>query len=77
MRIRINGVDLVNEAIVTNQGPAWTDQIIYMGTLGGGAYVPEMRVVEVMVFPGQALTGSALTTREQGYFKTRYPALGL
>lgn len=77
VRIRINGVDLVNEAIVTNQGPAWTDQIIYMGTLGGGAYVPEMRVVEVMVFPGQALTGSALTTREQGYFKTRYPALGL
>lgn len=77
VRIRINGVDLVNEAIVTNQGPAGTDQIIYMGTLGGGAYVPEMRVVEVMIFPGQALTGAQETAREQGYFKTRYPLLGL
>lgn len=77
VRIRINGVDLVNEAIVANQGPAGTDQIIYMGTLGGGAYVPEMRVVEVMIFPGQALDAAAMAAREDGYFATRYPLLGL
>jgi hypothetical protein len=77
VRIRINGVDLVDETIVANQGPAVSDQIVYMGTLGGGAYAGEFRLVEMMVFPGQALTGAALTLREQGYFKTRYPSLGL
>lgn len=77
VRIRINGVDLVDETIVTNQGPAVTDQISYMGTLGGGAYVATFELVELMIFPGQALAGAALTLREQGYFKTRYPSLGL
>jgi hypothetical protein len=77
VRIRINGVDLVDEAIVTNQGPTGTDQVVYMGTLGGGGYVAEFRLVELMIFPGQALTGAALTTREAGYFATRYPSLGL
>lgn len=77
VRVRINGTNLTDESIVANQGPTGTDQIIYMGTLGGGGYVPEFRMVEMMIFPGQALTGGDLTTREQGYFKTRYPSLGL
>lgn len=77
VRIRINGTDLVDEAIVTNQGPAGTDLGTWMGSLGGGAAVPEFRMVEMMIFPGQALMGASLTTREQGYFKTRYPSLGL
>ena len=77
VRIRVNGTDLVNEAIVMHQGPSAGDQVAVMGTLGFGGYVAEFRLVEMMIFPGQALTGASLTTREQGYFKTRYPALGL
>lgn len=77
VRIRVNGTNLVDESIVTHQGPSAGDQIMYMGTLGGGGYVAEFRLVELMIFPGQALVGTDLTTREQGYFKTRYPSLGL
>lgn len=77
VRVRINGTNLTDETIVTNQGPTGTDAAGWMGSLGGGAAVPEFRLVEMMLFPGQALTGSDLTTREQGYFKTRYPSLGL
>lgn len=77
VRVRVNGTNLTDEAIVTNQGPTGTDQIVYMGTLGGGAYVPEFRMVEMMIWPGQALTGTSLTDREAGYFATRYPSLGL
>ena len=77
VRVRINGTNLTDEAIVTNQGPSGTDAAGWMGSLGGGAAVPEFRLVEMMLFPGQALTGTDLTTREQGYFKTRYPSLGL
>ena len=77
IRIRINGSDLLDAAIATSQGPSAGDYPAYMGSLGGGAYVAEFRLVEVQVFPGQALTGAALTTREAGYFATRYPSLGL
>lgn len=77
VRVRINGTDLTDEAIVTNQGPSGSDLPAVMGSMGGGAAVPEFRCVEVMLWAGQALTGVALTTREQGYFKTRYPSLGL
>lgn len=77
VRIRANGSSLVDESIVPNQGPTGTDAIIYMGSLGGGSQVAEFRLVELMVFPGQALSTPDMVTREQGYFKTRYPTLGL
>jgi hypothetical protein len=77
VKIRINGVDLVNESVPANKGPSAADAIAYMGTLGGGAYVPSFRLAEVMLFPGQALSGAQVALREQGYFKTRYPSLGL
>ena len=77
VRIRVNGTDYTDESIVSNQGPTWSDAIIYMGTMGGGAFVTTFRLVELMVFPGQALTGTAITDREAGYFATLYPSLGL
>lgn len=76
-RVRINGVDLVDESIVPFKGPTATDYVAYSGSMSGGSAVPEFRMVEAMIWPGQALTGTDLTTREQGYFKTRYPSLGL
>lgn len=75
--IRINGSSVVNEAIVANQGPTGTDSVAWSGSTGGGANVPSFRMVEMMLFPGQALSAGQIATREQGYFKTRYPTLGL
>jgi hypothetical protein len=77
VRVRINGTNLTDDTIVTNQGPTGTDAAAWMGSLGGGAAVPELRVVEAMIWPGQALTGASLTDREAGYFATLYPSLGL
>lgn len=77
VRIRINATNLVDEAIVTNQGSTATDPAAWMGSLAGGAAVPEFRLVEMMLWPGQALSAGQISTREQGYFRTRYPALGL
>lgn len=76
IRIRINGTDYIDDPIESNQGPTWSDAITHMGTMGGGASVATFELVELMIFPGQALAGAALTLREQGYFKTRY-SLGL
>ena len=43
----------------------------------GGTGGLTARIVEVMIWPAQALSGAQITAREQGYFKTRYPTLGL
>lgn len=77
VRVRVNGVDMVDESIVPFQGPTGTDYTAYMGSMSGGSAAPEFRMVEAMVFPGQALSTPDMVTREQGYFKTRYPTLGL
>lgn len=77
VRVRVNGTNYVDESIVAFQGPTAGDTAAWMGSQSGGASVPDFRMVEMMIFPGQALTGAALTTREAGYFATRYPSLGL
>ena len=76
-KIRINATDLVDELIPPAQGPSAADAIAYMGTLGGGGYIPSFRLAEMMIFSGQALSGAQIIAREQGYFKARYPSLGL
>ncbi|MBL0197644.1 MAG: hypothetical protein IPQ09_26190 [Myxococcales bacterium] len=76
-KVRVQEADLANELIPAAKGPAAYDYVAYFGTLGGGAYVPSFRLVEMMIYPGQALSGAQMITREQGYFKTRYPSLGL
>jgi hypothetical protein len=77
VRVRINGTNLTDDTIVTNQGPTWSDAITHMGTMGGGAFVATFELVELMIFPGQALSAGQMATREAGYFDPRYPSLGL
>lgn len=76
-KVRVQETDLVDELIPAAKGPAASDYVAYFGTLGGGAYAPSFRLAEMMIYPGQALSGAQMITREQGYFKTRYPSLGL
>lgn len=45
-----------------------------LGGFGGGL---TLRIAEVMIWPAQALSSAQISAREQGYFKTRYPTLGL
>ncbi len=77
VKLRINGSNLIDESIPANKGPSASDAISYMGTLGGGAYVPNFLLAELLIYPGQALSDAQMIAREQGYFKTRYPSLGL
>ena len=56
---------------------AASDAVAKMGAYGAGGYPLTMRIVEAMLWPGQALSAGQITTREQGYFKARYPTLGL
>lgn len=64
-------------AIVPTVGMAVYDAVAKMGAYGAGGYSLTMRIAEAMLWPGQALSAGQITTREQGYFKTRYPSLGL
>lgn len=48
-----------------------------LGFLGAIMYGMTARLAEVMLWPGQALSPAQIASREQGYFKTRYPSLGL
>lgn len=77
VNIRINGSSLVDETVPANKGPSATDAVSYMGSLGSGAYVPSFRLAELMIYPGQALSDEQISARELGYFKARYPSLGL
>ena len=76
-KVRIQKADLSTDTIPSPKGPSAGDAIAYMGALGGGAYVPSFRLTELMLWPGQALSPAQIVAREQGYFKTRYPTLGL
>lgn len=64
-------------AIIPPLDTAASDTVGQMGAWGVGGYPLTMRIVEAMLWPGQALSAGQISTREQGYFKTRYPSLGL
>lgn len=72
-----NAVVTATETIAIPRIPAaWATQA-EIGSMGGGGDVGELRMVEMMVWAGQALSAAQIATREQGYFKARYPTLGL
>ena len=77
IRVRVNGTDYTDESIVSNQGPTWSDAIIYMGTMGGGAFVTTFRLVELMAFPGQARLAQPSPTASRATSRRDTPSLGL
>lgn len=48
-----------------------------IGSIGGGGDIGELYLAEAQVRPGVALSGAQMAAIEQGYFKARYPSLGL
>lgn len=78
LKIRIKTVGNVaaetTHAIPVPLGSAASD---IAAEIGEPTLIHGMRMVEMMAFPGQALSAGQISTREQGYFKARYPTLGL
>lgn len=72
-----NAVAETTHAIGPTVDTAASDTVAMLGAFGAGAYTLNMRLAEAMVWPGVALSGAQISAREQGYFKTRYPTLGL
>ena len=76
MRVKTVGSGAVEstQAIAQVKMPAAGAGLGFLGAIVLGITA---RVAEIMIWPGQALSGAQITAREQGYFKTRYPTLGL
>lgn len=78
MRVKTVGNAAVEstQAIVEIMGYAIYDYPAAIGSVNFSD-INDTNMVEIMIWPGQALSPAQITTREQGYFKTRYPSLGL
>ena len=76
LRMRINGTDVATETLRVLRGAVGLDGTTTSGASGGGTYAAAYRLAELLVYPGQAFTGSQLASKET-YFADRYPSLGL
>lgn len=77
MRVKTAGA-AVSESTQTLNALKFAAASASVAILNGGTGAGlTMRIAEVMIWPGQALTGAQITAREQGYFRSRYPTLGL
>lgn len=75
IKIRVQKTNYVDEFI--EMSASIGDSIAIMGSTGGGGFTPSFRLIEALMWPGQALTAERIIEVEQGHFGPRYPSLGL
>ena len=76
VRVRVNGVDVYTGSLVLSKGAGGAGGVAGGGTTGAGSFPLGLRVVELVAWPSQSLSGPEVTERET-YFASRFPSLGL